>query len=173
MSQIKKAAAAATCSVMLIINIVLSHHTLRTNREGLALIGNAEGCRRTPYACPAGHITDGIGNTHHVHPGTRKTDEQIAHDWEQNIADAERCVNAQAAGKTLTDDTFSAVTSLTFNVGCPALSHSTLFALLRRGDIAQACNQFPRWSYAARHKMPGIYHRRLQERALCLKGLRT
>lgn len=163
--------AAVACSVTLIINIVLSHGTLRTNRAGLELIGNAEGCRRDPYTCPAGIITDGIGNTHNVKPGTRKTDEQIARDWEKNIDAAEKCVNAYAEGKSLTDNTFSAVTSITFNVGCAGVRKSTLFSLLRQNHIEQACNQFPRWVYGGGKILPGLVERRSKEKALCLKGL--
>lgn len=163
--------AAVTCSVTLIINIVLSDGELRTNREGLELIGNAEGCRRAPYTCPAGIATDGIGNTHNVKPGTLKTDQQIARDWEKNIAAAEWCVNEYADGKSLTDNTFSAVTSITFNMGCPAMRKSTLFALLGNGQVEQACNQFTRWVYAGGVILPGLVDRRGKEKALCLKGL--
>lgn len=163
--------AAVACSVTLIINIVLSHGTLRTNRAGLELIGNAEGCRRDPYTCPAGIITDGIGNTHNVKPGTRKSDEQIARDWEKNIDAAEECVNAYAEGKSLSDNTFSAVTSITFNAGCTAMRKSTLFSLLRQNHIEQACNQFPRWVYGGGKIQPGLVDRRGKEKALCLKGV--
>lgn len=173
MGKVTKGSAAITgavCSVTLIINIVLSHGLLRTNREGLELIGNAEGCHRDPYTCPAGHITDGIGNTHNVIPGTRKTDEQIARDWEKNIGQAEECVNRYADGKSLSDNTFSAVTSIAFNVGCPTIRKSTLFTLLREGKITLACNQFPRWVYAGKTVLPGLVDRRGKEKVLCLKG---
>ena len=73
----------------------------KTSRFGLELIGNAEGCRRDPYKCPADVLTDGIGNTHGVKPGARKTDQQIAADWQKNILAAERCVTNYAAGDKL------------------------------------------------------------------------
>lgn len=174
MAKVSKSTAAiagAVCSVTLIINIVLSHGVLRTNKVGLELIGNAEGCRRAPYTCPAGLITDGIGNTHNVKPGTRKTDEQIARDWEKNIIAAEECVNEYAEGKSLTDNTFSAVTSITFNVGCTTMRKSTLFALLRQDKVALACNQFPRWIYGGGKVLSGLVDRRDKEKTLCLKGL--
>ena len=63
MSNIKKGAAGAVCSVMVIIGIVLSSGEVKTSRAGLELIGNAEGCRRDPYKCPADVWTDGVGNT--------------------------------------------------------------------------------------------------------------
>lgn len=68
-----------------IIGLVLDNGLVRTNQRGLELIGNAEGCRRDPYNCPAGILTDGVGNTHGVKPGIRKTDKQIAADWEKTF----------------------------------------------------------------------------------------
>lgn len=171
LSKGRMAVAAAACSVTLIINIVLSHNLVRTNRAGLELIGSAESCRRAPYTCPAGIITDGIGNTHGVKPGTRKTDQQIARDWEKNIQAAEECVNQYADGKSLSDNTFSAVTSITFNAGCSSMRKSTLFTLLRQGEMRQACDQFPRWVYGGGKVLPGLIPRRDEEKALCLKGL--
>jgi lysozyme len=81
--QNKKAGAAGiVCSVAAIIAIVLGNGHVRTNERGLELIGNAESCRRDPYVCPAGVLTDGMGNTHGVKPGTVKNDQQIAAEWE-------------------------------------------------------------------------------------------
>ncbi|BDH45740.1 lysozyme [Salmonella enterica subsp. enterica serovar Choleraesuis] len=170
----KSGAAGAVCSVGAIIAIVLSSGHVRTNERGLELIGNAEGCRRDPYTCPAGYPTDGIGNTHGVKAGVRKTDAQIAADWERNILEAERCVNAYGNGRSLSDNTFSAVTSITFNVGCPAMKKSTLFLMLREGSVAyrSACNQFPRWVYAGKTVLPGLVKRRDAEKQLCLDGLK-
>lgn len=140
----KSGAAGAVCAVSAIIAIVLSSGQVRTNQRGLELIGNAEGCRREPYTCPAGIATDGIGNTHGVAPGTRKTDQQIAADWERNILDAEACVNRYAAGARLPDNAFSAAVSIAFNAGCPAMQKSTMFHYFRQGQLVAACNEFPR-----------------------------
>lgn len=170
----KGGAVGALCSVAAIVAIVQFNGNVRTNERGLELIGNAESCRRDPYVCPAGVLTDGIGNTHDVKAGVRKTDEQIARDWEMNILEAEKCVNRYASGKLLSDDTFSAVTSITFNVGCGAMRKSTLYAMLRDGPAAwpSACNQFTRWVYAGKTILPGLVKRRDAETQLCLDGLK-
>ena len=168
----KSGAVGVVCSVGTIIAIVLNAGHVRTNERGLELIGNAESCRRDPYVCPAGVLTDGIGNTHGVKAGVRKTDEQIARDWEMNILEAEKCVISYASGKRLSDDTFSAVTSITFNVGCGAMQKSTMFQLLRQGETALACQQFPRWVYAGKTMLPGMVKRRDAEKQLCLDGLK-
>ena len=170
----KSGAAGVVCSVATIIAIVINAGHVRTNQRGLELIGNAESCRRDPYVCPAGYLTDGIGNTHNVKQGARKTDQQIAADWEKNILDAERCVNSYGNGKKLSDNTFSAVTSITFNVGCSSMKKSTMFSLLREGSQAYvaACSQFPRWVYAGKEILPGLVKRRDAEMKLCMDGLR-
>ncbi len=167
----KAGAAGAVCSVGAIIALVLGMGNVRTNERGLELIGNAESCRRDPYVCPAGVITDGIGNTHGVKPGVRKTDEQIAKDWQANILEAEKCVNAYGNGKSLSDNTFSAVTSITFNCGCATMRTSTLFKKLQQGEIKQACEQFPRWVYGGGQVLPGLVTRRNSEKQLCLDGI--
>ncbi|MCW4986268.1 lysozyme [Enterobacter mori] len=167
----KAGAAGAVCSVGAIIALVLGMGNVRTNERGLELIGNAESCRRDPYVCPAGVITDGIGNTHGVKPGVRKTDEQIAKDWQANILEAEKCVNAYGNGKSLSDNTFSAVTSITFNCGCATMRTSTLFKKLQQGEIKQACEQFPRWVYGGGKVLPGLVTRRNAEKQLCLDGI--
>ncbi len=167
MSIRKAGAAGGLCSVVAAIAIVLSNGQVRTNKEGLELIGNAESCRLHPYVCPAGVLTDGIGNTHGVRDG--KTLEEIAADWQRNILDAERCVNRFAAGGRIPDNAFSAATSLTFRVGCGKVQTSTLFQQLRRGDIKAACQQFPRWRYAGGVVLPGLAIRSEKESALCMK----
>lgn len=163
----KTGAAGAACSVMVIIGLVLGNGNVKTSQAGLELIGNAEGCQRDPYRCPADVWTDGIGNTHGV-TGARKSDAQIAADWERNILDAEQCVNRYAAGGKLAQGAFDAAVSITFNAGCPTMQKSTMFRLFRQGDTAAACEQFPRWVYAGGRKLKGLENRRNKERALCL-----
>lgn len=174
MAQLTKKAGAAgvVCSVGAIIAIVLNAGNVRTNERGLELIGNAEGCRRDPYVCPAAVLTDGIGNTHGVKTGVRKTDKQIAADWERNILEAERCVNTYGNGRQLSDNTFAAVTSITFNCGCATMKQSTLFRYLKAGEAVKACSQFPRWVYGDGKVLPGLVTRRAAEKQLCLDGVK-
>lgn len=169
MSVIKKTGAAgAVCSVMVIIGLVLSSGEVKTSQAGIELIGNAEGCRRDPYKCPADVWTDGVGNTHGVKPGVRKTDQQIAADWKKNILAAEQCVTRFAAGDKLRQGAFDAAVSITFNVGCPAMQKSTMFWMFRQGRITDGCNQFPRWVHADGKVLPGLVTRRNKEKELCL-----
>ncbi|WP_156292950.1 lysozyme [Serratia oryzae] len=168
MSKLNKIATGAVCSVALIIGLVVSNGNVRTSKAGLELIGNAESCRIEPYLCPANVWTDGIGNTHGVKPGVRKTIEQIAADWERNILDAEQCVNRNANGQHLRQGAFDSSVSLVFRVGCSTAQKSTLFYMLRQGRVDDACEQFTRWVWAAGKILPGLVTRAGKERALCL-----
>lgn len=167
-TKIKAGLAGGVCSVAAIISIVVSMGNVRTSERGLELIGNAESCRRDPYVCPAGVLTDGIGNTHGVKAGVLKTDAQIAANWEKNILEAERCVIRYANGNKLPPGAFDAATSITFNAGCPSMQKSTMFQYFRAGNVTAACEQFPRWVYGGGKKLPGLVTRRDKERALCL-----
>lgn len=164
----RKIAAGVVCSVSVIIGILMNNGQVRTNQAGLELIGNAESCRRDPYVCPAGVLTDGIGNTHGVKQGIRKSDEQIAVDWEKNILQAESCVNKYGNGNKLNQGQFDAVTSITFTAGCPQMQKSTMYRMLREGKFTEACYQFPRWTYGGGKQLPGLVVRREKEKALCL-----
>jgi len=165
-----KRRAGAVCSIAAVMALVLAHGNIRTNEEGLALIGNAEGCRLDLYVCPAGVLTDGVGNTHGVRAG--KTLDEIAFDWSRNIREAEQCVNRYGNGANIPDNAFSAAVSLTFRVGCGKARTSTLFQKLRYGDIPGACDQFPRWRYAGGKVLPGLVTRSDAEAALCRKDAR-
>ncbi|ATM85549.1 MULTISPECIES: lysozyme [Yersinia] len=164
----KLSKAGGLCSVAAIIALVVSNGNVRTSERGLELIGNAESCRRDPYVCPAGVLTDGIGNTHGVKSGVIKTDDQIAADWEKNILEAERCVIRYANGNKLSQGAFDAATSITFNAGCPSMQKSTMFQYFRAGNVIAACEQFTRWVYGGGKKLAGLVVRRDKERALCL-----
>ena len=163
----------AICAVSVIVAIVLSMDSgLRINREGLELIGGAENCMRVPYYCPAGVLTDGVGNTNGVIANKLKTDEEIARDWVRNIAEAEKCVNQYANGPAMNVNQFSAITSFAFNAGCGALQKSTLARYALRKQWPEMCAQLKRWTYGGGKELPGLVKRRGDEYRLCMKGVR-
>jgi lysozyme len=143
-----------------------------TNAAGLSLIRQAEGLRLRAYLCPANVWTIGIGTT--VYPDGRKVrsgdkcteqqaDRYLAHD----LQEFERAVAAMVT-VPLTGNQFSALVSLAYNVGAPALRGSTLLRFLNAGDYAGAANQFPRWNRGAGRVLPGLVKRRAAERDLFL-----
>ncbi len=178
----RKIAAAVVCSVSVIIGIVMNNGQVRTNQAGLELIGNAESCRRDPYVCPAGILTDGIGNTHGVVDGTRKTDQQIAADWEKNILVAERCINREFRGRDMTDNTFSAMVSAAFRMGCTGLKtyyskvsgkrvQTSIHKWAQAGSWVNMCNHLPDFVNGGGQRLPGLVIRAAKEESLCLSGL--
>ena len=139
------------CSVGAIIPLLLANFggEIHTSKQGLEIIGDAEGCRRDPYKCPADVLTVGVGSTaasgEKIDPKHRYSDLEIAERWKNDIVSAEQC--------------------------CGAVSRSTMFKHLQTGNYKQACNEFPRWVYAGGRKLPGLAARREKEKALCLADL--
>lgn len=179
MTTLKRVAIGTACAVSAIIAIVVSNGTVRTSEKGLELIGNAEACRRDPYVCPAGVLTDGIGNTHGVKAGVIKTDAQIAADWENNILQAEKCINGFFRGRDMSDNAFSAMTSAAFNMGCLNLRtyysevqkkriETSIHKYAQAGNWPMMCNHLPDFVSGNGKKLPGLVIRRDKERALCL-----
>ena len=165
------------CSVAAIIGLVIQFYPdeIRTKEKGLEIIGNAEGCVRNPYTCPADILTVGIGSTElsglPIKRNRIYSDKEIAERWVNDIQVAEQCVNRWANGNALPQGAFEAATSITFNVGCSKLKHSTLFKYAKQGNIQAMCNEFPRWKYSGGKVLKGLVVRREKERALCLTGL--
>lgn len=175
----KTRTALGACSVVAVIGIMYSQFgsELRLSPVGAEIIGNAEGCRREPYKCPADVLTVGIGSTEYsglpIEPKRIYTDLEIAERWKNDIQVAEKCVNQYGNGRNLPQSVFDAATSITFNVGCGAMRKSTMFKYLNAGEYSQACNELSRWTRAGGRVLPGLVSRREKEKALCLQDLKT
>lgn len=161
------------CSVGAVLAIVVNQfgNEIRTSPNGLALIGNAEGCVQQPYQCPNDVLTVGIGSTAAGGQAIERRQyslQEIAGRWVNDIKIAERCVNRYANGGNMPQGAFDALTSITFNIGCAKLQNSTLFKMARQGYTPAMCDQFSRWVYFAGQPSTGLIKRRAQERALCL-----
>lgn len=140
---------------------------IHVSEQGLELIGNAEGCQLNPYRCPAGLITNGVGNTINV-PNKTISYEQVAADWVANIQTAEQCL-FKSTDAELSQGQIDAFTSFIFNVGCGAFERSTMRKYLHRGKVIKACHELPRWIYSGRRMLPGLITRRKKELNLCLQ----
>lgn len=69
----------------------------------------------------------------------------------------------------LDDNIRAAIYSFAYNVGTGAFARSTMLKKLNAGDIAGACNELKRWTYAAGGKeWKGLITRREIENAVCL-----
>ncbi len=118
------------------------------------------------------------GHTYHVHEGDVATDAQCKK-WLNE--DETAAINEVAF---LTDDApippqaKKVFVDEVFNTGGKDFKGSTMVRLIKAGDYAGACRQFPRWHFAG-HKdcyirangCYGIIGRRQRQMTQCLKGL--
>lgn len=134
-----------------------------------ALIKRFEGCRLTPYICPAGVWTCGWGSTGpDVVPGQP---------WSQEYADqrlqsdAVKFVRAtRALCPFLDGDQLCAIADFAYNLGTGRLKASTLRRKLNDGDIDGAADELRKWVNGGGRRLPGLVLRREAERNLLLKG---
>ncbi|MCD9491064.1 glycoside hydrolase family protein [Photobacterium phosphoreum] len=148
--------------------------TVKTSPAGFALMGNAEGCRLDPYKCPAGLVTNGIGNTHGV-PERPIDITQVAKDWAVNVEQAEQClINIAPKDNPMSQGQHDAFTSFVFNTGCTRFlknkddTSTKIARLIKQGEYVQACGQLKRWVYGGGKKLQGLVTRRDNEYDRCM-----
>lgn len=139
------------------------------NKEGLELVKSFEGLKLTSYLCPAKVWTVGYGSTgSHVKPGMTITREQAEELLRSDLRRFEDAV--AAAAPKATDNQFSAMVSLAFNIGIGALQRSTVLRRHLAGDHAGAADAFAMWNKAGGRVLAGLTRRRAAEAALYRKG---
>jgi lysozyme len=139
------------------------------NEKGLALIKRFEGLRLDSYRCSANVATVGYG---HTGPDVRipmtitvgEAERLLAAD----LARFEAGVTAMVGSVPTSEDEFSAMVSLAFNVGLQAFATSTLLKRHKAGNKIGAANAFMSWIFANKKKLPGLVRRREAERELYL-----
>lgn len=144
---------------------IASPERRRINKAGLDIVKESEGLRLKAYYCPANVLTIGYGSTGpHVKPGmiiTEAEAEQLL------LNDLRRFEDAVAkACPVATDNQFSAMTSLAFNIGTSAFAGSTLAKKHKAGDYAGAAAEFGKWVKAGGKTLPGLVKRRAREAQL-------
>lgn len=141
------------------------------NDAGLALIKKFEGCVLEAYPDPGtggDPWTIGVGHTGpEVEPGMTITEAEamdlLRRDLDAAEAGVERLVQVY-----VTDNQFSAMVSLAFNIGLGAFGRSTLLRLLNSSDDQGAADQFAVWKRSGGRVMDGLVRRRAAERDLFL-----
>ena len=81
------------CSVAAIVSLAaaLWPQTLRTSPEAQLKMAKYEDCRKTPYYCPAGVLTVGMGSTSNVQ-NREYAEREIAERWVNDLFRAEKCI---------------------------------------------------------------------------------
>lgn len=140
----------------------------KINNSGVDLIRQFEGCELHAYKCPAGVWTIGYGHTgSDVKPGLVITQQRAVDLLQLDLARFEKAVAASLKVK-VTDNQFSALVALAYNIGPAALAKSTLIKRLNAGKVQEAADQFLAWNKAGGRTLAGLVCRREAERALFL-----
>lgn len=135
------------------------------NKEGVALVKYFEGFSATPYLCPADVWTIGYGTT--IYPdGTyvaqgdpaiskEKAIEYLVHELIETCKAVSRLVSVP-----VNQNQYSALVSLTYNIGQGNFRSSTLRSKLNRGDYLGAHGEFWKWRRGGGVILPGLVKRR-------------
>lgn len=138
------------------------------NGSGLALIKRSEGLELKAYPDPGSGgdpWTIGYGHTGpDVRPGMVITEAQAEELLKKDLERFEAAVADMC--KVATDNQFSAMVSLAFNVGEENFRRSTLRRMHNEGDHMGAANEFQRWNRASGRVLNGLVRRRAAEAQL-------
>lgn len=131
--------------------------------EGFSLVAYPDPATKgAPYTICWGHTGP------EVTKGLRVTRAQCEAWLKQDIAIAER-VLLKNVRVPMRQGEWDAYTSFIINVGGGNFARSTLLRKLNAGDWKGACNELPKWKFAAGVVLTGIVNRRADEKTTCLK----
>lgn len=138
---------------------------MQYSKVGIELTKSFEACRLTAYPDIKGVLTIGFGHT-----GPEVVEGLV---WTQNQADSQLVIDLQRAEHmvdtcvtvTLTQGQYDALVDFAFNCGVNAEKGSTLLKLVNENDMADAANEFAKWSHASGVVVAGLLRRRLAEKA--------
>lgn len=141
---------------------------MKISNKGLALIKKYEGCKITPYRCPAGLYTVGYG--HVIGNGL-----QLPYEWNRtlslgeidellrtDLARFERGV-LRYCPVYLTQSQFDSLVSFSFNLGLGVLQRSTLRQKILRQDGEAAAKEILKYNKAGGQALKGLTRRRQAE----------
>jgi lysozyme len=141
----------------------------------LDTIQQFEGLKLKAYKDSVGIWTVGFGNIFNLDTGNpiKEGDEitlETAERWLKIEVDNLQAKMRKVITVTLTDNQWTALTSLVYNIGFGAFKRSTLLRLLNAGaSKEEVAKQFLRWNKAGGKEIKGLTNRRQAEFNLFLK----
>jgi lysozyme len=141
------------------------------NQKGIDLIKKWEGLRLEAYKDPAGIWTIGYGITNNVFPGLKITEDEAEKKLDDKIAKIEDFLD-RAVKTELTDNQWSALVCLIYNIGMLAFTNSTLLKLLNIKRYIAAGEEFLRWIKINGVPSQGLLNRRLEEKKLFMENFK-
>lgn len=152
---------------------------MKLNKAGIDLIKQFEGLSLTAYPDPATGgepFTIGYGHTGGVKPKDvitmQMAEGYLIQDLKKFCDGVTKLLNDKVIDK-ITDNSFSAMVSLAYNIGLGNFSKSTLLRRVNESKFMLAASEFERWSRANGKVMAGLMRRRRAERDLFVSGLHS
>ncbi|EEC0782379.1 lysozyme [Salmonella enterica subsp. enterica] len=134
--------------------------------------GGLEGRRHEPYRDVAGVLTVCDGHTgKDIVPGKHYTDAECDALLNKDLALVAARIDPLIKA-SIPNSERAALYSFAYNVGTGAFARSTLLKKLNAGDLAGACNELKRWTYAGGKQWKGLVTRREIEHEVCTWGLK-
>jgi lysozyme len=142
------------------------------NTAGLNLIKSFEGCELKAYQDVAGIWTIGYGHIHGVREGMTITADQATAFLQQDLADTEAFVDSMTSAVPTTNNQYSAMVSLCFNIGRGNFQASSVLRLHRAKNYNAAADAFLMWDKSHVDgrlvEVQGLLNRRQAEKDLYL-----
>lgn len=144
---------------------------MKISHKGLELIKHYEGVRLSPYKCPAGLYTIGVG--HLMGDGLSLPDswnrlftmDEVDALLTKDVARFERGVERYCPVR-LSQSQFDALVSFSFNLGLGVLQRSSVRQKVNRGDFEGATKSLLRYNKAKGKVLKGLDLRRKDEAKL-------
>ena len=138
--------------------------------EGHALIKQSEGLNLNAYQCSANIWTIGFGSTRGldglpVKPGLSITQTQARALYIRDINIFSGAVR-KLVKVPINNNQFSALVSLSYNIGLGNFRSSTLLRQLNRGNYSECSGEFWKWRRARGKIVAGLVARRERERIM-------
>lgn len=141
------------------------------NKQGLGIVKFFEGFSSEPYLCPSLVPTIGYGSTFYENGvrvslnDTPVTEARALDLLEHELGAACNYVN-NLVNVSMNENQFSALVSLTYNIGAGNFKGSTLRSKLNREDYEGAANEFWKWRRGGGVILQGLVKRRAMEESL-------
>ncbi|MCY0801209.1 lysozyme [Providencia rettgeri] len=134
----------------------------------VAMLSFFEGVKYKPYEDVVGVLTVCFGHTGtDIIPTKTYSESECLTLLEKGLNKVRKGVDPLIK-VDIDDNTRAAIYSFAYNVGTGAFARSTMLKKLNAGDIAGACNELKRWTYAGGKEWKGLITRREIEKAVCL-----
>lgn len=145
--------------------IIKNNSDMHINQSGFIMLTNFEDFRPKPYDDGFGTLTIGYGHTRSAIMPAEVTEDEAGELLKADLTYFEDIVKKEVR-VPVNRNQFSALVSLTYNIGEGAFRNSTLLKKLNGGNFKAAAGQFESWTRAGGKKLEGLVRRRAAEQQL-------